>query len=96
MITIRVPVQHISLTTMEEAGWELSDGGKQEREQYAVFNKRSLLAMLTARQRQVALCLDEGMARREVAIHLMVSLQAIHQIVLRVRKRLKERGEGKK
>lgn len=96
MISIRVPVQHISMTAMEEKGWELSDGGREVREQYAIFHKRSLLAMLTARQRQVVLCLDEGMARREIAIHLMVTLQAIHQIVLRVRKRLKERGEGKK
>lgn len=95
MISIRIPVQHVSMTAMEEKGWELSDGGRQEREQYAVFNKRSLLAMLTARQRQVVICLDEGMKRREAALHLMVSLQAIHQIILRVRKRLRERGEVK-
>ncbi len=92
-IRIRVPVQHVSLTAMEEAGWELGDNGFEENRNYAEFYKEGLLAFLTRRQRQVALCLnDQGLSRKETAAALGVSLQAVHQIVLRMRKRLKERG----
>lgn len=71
----------------------MSDGGWQEQEYLSRLVKEGLLTMLTRRQIQVARCLnDMEMTRRETASHLGVSLQAIHQIVLRMRKRLRQKG----
>jgi len=90
MRTIKIPVTHISLTAMEDAGWELGDDGQEELESYSRFTKRYYLTFLTDRQKQVVFCLAElGMSRKETALHLMISLQAVHQIVLRMRERLK-------
>lgn len=95
-MTIKIPVQYISLTNMEEAGWELSDDGREEEERYARFTKKYYLNFLTERQKRVAFCLaDLGMKRKETALHLMVSCQEVHQIVGRIRKRLRERGNLK-
>ncbi len=92
MKTIRIPVKQLSLTDMEEAGWELGDDGREELEAYSRFTKRYYLNFLTERQQQVAFCLVElGMNRKETALHLMVSLQAVHQIILRMRNRLKSK-----
>ncbi len=75
---------------MEDAGWEIGDDGQEELESYSRFTKRYYLTFLTDRQKQVVFCLAElGMSRKETALHLMVSLQAVHQIVLRMRERLK-------
>jgi DNA-directed RNA polymerase specialized sigma subunit len=94
-ITQKVFVQHISLTAMEEAGWELSDDGEEERKFYGgEFQKEALLLNLTRRQREVAHCLsDMDSSRKETAKNLGVSLQAVHQIVLRMRKRLKGKAD---
>jgi len=52
------------------------------------------MSYLTRRQKQVVICLnDRGLTRKETAVGLGVSLQAVHQIVLRIRKRLIERAE---
>ncbi len=92
MNTISIPVKFVSMALMEEAGWELSDDGRQEQEFFAKFDKSGLIAFLTPRQRQVLSCLIKGMERKETARHLMISLQAIHQIIPRMRKRLQERA----
>jgi len=93
-LTIKVPVQHVSLTAMEEAGWELGDNGLEENKIYGELNKEGLMSYLTRRQKQVVICLnDRGLTRKETAVGLGVSLQAVHQIVLRIRKRLIERAE---
>ncbi len=51
-----------------------------------------LLQVLTKRQRTVASLLNEGKTRKEISDELQVCIQAIHQIVLRIRKRLNQRG----
>lgn len=93
MNTISVTVQHISLESLRDAGWEMGDGGQGVRQIEGNLFKRDLLAVLTPTQRRVAHCLNsEGMTREKAALHLMVSTQAIHQIVLRMRRRLMERA----
>lgn len=93
MNTISITVQHISLESLRDAGWEMGDGGQSVRQIEGNLFKRDLLAVLTPTQRRVAHCLNsEGMTRDKAALHLMVSTQAIHQIVLRMRRRLMERA----
>lgn len=93
MNTISITVQHISLESLTEAGWEMGDNGQTERETYGKLYMRDLLAVLTPTQRRVAYCLYyEGMKRDRAASFLMVSLQAIHQIIPRMRRRLRERA----
>ena len=88
-------VQCVSLTTLEEKGFEPSDAGEHERQIYGgELQKEAVLSLLTKRQRGVARCLnDRDLTRKETASVLGVSLQAIHQIVLRMRKRLRDKGE---
>lgn len=93
MNTISVTVQHISLESLRDAGWEMGDGGQGVRQIEGNLLKGDLLAVLTPTQRKVAYCLNSrGMTREETALHLMVSTQAIHQIVLRMRRRLMKRA----
>lgn len=47
------------------------------------------LSKLTKRQRYIAVQLSAGYSRKDVAKELGISLQAIHQIVLRMQKRLR-------
>ncbi len=82
----------ISLTPFEIAGVELSDGGRETEQYYGQEQKAYLLACLTRRQQRIAVLLTDGFTRREIAGQLRVSVQAIHQIVLRIRKRLREKG----
>ncbi len=89
---LKVRVQSVSLTAMEEAGWELSDEGRQQEEFFAGFNKNNILSCLTFRQRQILFHLVKGMERKEIARHMAISLQAIHQIIPRMRKRLAEKA----
>lgn len=90
-LTQKVFVQHISMQSMEEAGWELSDEGAAEEKMTGQMQEAWLLGCFTRRQRQVARFLEDGYSRRDTAGELKVSIQAIHQIVLRMRKRLRLR-----
>lgn len=90
-LTQKVFVQHVSIQSMEEAGWELSDGGVEVERMTGQMQETWLLDCFTRRQRQVANLLTDGFSRRDAAKELKVSHQAIHQIVLRMRKRLKLR-----
>lgn len=47
--------------------------------------------ILTHRQQTIASLLSDGKSRKEIATELKISLQAIHQIVLRMRERFGER-----
>lgn len=87
--TIKVFVQHVSIDTLEEAGWELGDDGFQAENAASFIQNDWLYQCLTKRQRSVAALLADGYTRRETAQKLNVSLQAIHQIVLRMRGRLR-------
>ncbi len=93
--TIKVYVQHVSIDALEEAGWELGDDGFQAENAASFIQNDWLFQCLTKRQRSVASLLTEGYTRRETAEKLDVSLQAVHQIVLRMRSRLKLKGKLK-
>ncbi len=88
-------IRCVSLTVLEANGFEPSDAGEHERQIYGgEFQKESILSLLTKRQREVARCLnDRDLTRKETADALGVSLQAVHQIVLRMRKRLRAKGD---
>jgi DNA-binding NarL/FixJ family response regulator len=81
-------VQNVSLTALEDVGWDVADDrdmcatimSEQQRDWY--------LSKLTRRQQRVAEKLYEGYNRKETAKDLRVSLQAVHQIILRMRHRI--------
>jgi DNA-binding NarL/FixJ family response regulator len=83
-------IQVVSLEGLTSDGFEPSDNGWESENQ---INDGILLTFLTKRQRSVAVLLNDGYTRKETAGELAVSLQAIHQIVLRMRKRLRERAQ---
>jgi len=92
MKTIRVPIHELSLSDMNEAGFDVSDDGSEVQGHYGNFGRRELLHHLTAKQRQVLFYYEKGYSRKDIAVHLVESVQAIHQIILRIRKRLKKRA----
>jgi DNA-binding NarL/FixJ family response regulator len=89
--TIKVYVQHVSLEAMSDAGWEMGDGGLEAENAQGSMHNDWLLGCLTRRQRSVAKLLHDGYSRRETAQQLNVSLQAVHQIVIRMRQRLRRK-----
>ena len=95
MQTIKVYVQHVSIDALEESGWELGDNGFQAENAASFIQNDWLYQVLTKRQRTVAALLTDGYTRRETAQKLEVSLQAVHQIVLRMRSRLRVKGKLK-
>jgi DNA-binding NarL/FixJ family response regulator len=72
----------------------LSDHGAQALEAESFQNRQSLIDVLTNRQKAVVELLSSGMTREQVADHLAppVCVQAVHQIVLRIRKRLAQKA----
>ena len=85
-----------SYEDMLDAGWESGDGGLAEKEMYASLSNEQLLMGLTDKQRKIAISLAEGKDRKQIANELFVSEQAVHQIILRLRKRIiKNTGYGK-
>lgn len=91
--TRKVYVQHVSIDTLEEAGFELGDDGFQAENAASFIQNDWLYQVLTKRQRTVAQLLAEGYSRRDAEEKLEVSLQAVHQIVLRMRSRLRTKGK---
>jgi DNA-directed RNA polymerase specialized sigma24 family protein len=70
------------------AGITLGDNGFASDNNYGNRDRELMLATLTARQRAVTQLLTEGYSRIEIGQELGVCTQAVHQIVLRIRKRL--------
>ncbi len=89
-MSVRVKVSQVSLEDLADAGWELGDNGAGERSLSETQDRDHTLGRLTGRQREVAALLADGYTRRETAERLSVCLQAVHQIVLRMRKRLNQ------
>lgn len=93
---IRVPVQFVSLDVPSQDGEgpliEVGDDGKASLEAYGYQDKDNLLSCLTKRQRQVAELMGKGYDRQEIGEELHVVTQAVHQIILRIRRRLYERA----
>jgi DNA-binding NarL/FixJ family response regulator len=84
--------QPVSLSDMQENGFDVSDNGHSQDEAYGNISMLQLANKLTGRQQQILCLIKEGKNRKEIASYLMVSEQAIHQIILRMRKRLKRYG----
>lgn len=80
-----VYVQHHSLQSLEDKGMQFGISAE-------LGDPKEILTVLTNRQKQVADLLEQGYTRKEIATQLLVCTQAIHQIVLRIRKRLSERA----
>ena len=70
----------------------LSDNGFASDESYGNRECELYLNSLTKRQREVAMLLQRGLKRDEMADELGVCTQAIHQIILRIRKRLAQKA----
>lgn len=90
----KIRVEHVSLETYEEEGEIFGDDGFQMAEGYGQFEKDFFLQCLTGRQRKVAELLFSGYKRQEIASHpeINVCIQAIHQIIPRIRKRLAKKA----
>jgi DNA-binding NarL/FixJ family response regulator len=85
----RVQVHNISLSILEESGYELSDGGITAAALEEYDQETYYLNFLTNRQKQVVKLLTEGYTRKEIADKLDIILQAVHQIIPRIRRRLR-------
>ena len=77
-----------SFEEMQEGGFEYGDDGQAEKEMYAGLMSGQILMGLTDKQRKIAISLSEGKSRKQIANDLFVSEQAVHQIILRLRKRI--------
>ena len=84
----------IELSLDEKINESLDDDGSQIQEIIAEEERQLYMQCLTRRQQQVAELLFTGYKRSEIAQNLTppVGIQAIHQIVLRIRKRLTKRA----
>lgn len=92
MKTVRVPIHEVSLTEMNAAGFDVSDEGNELSNHYGYFGRQELLQHLTAKQRRVLFYYEKGYSREDIAMNLVESVQAVHQIILRIRKRLSKRA----
>src|SRR5919205_3171520 len=77
-----------SFEELQEGGFEYGDDGQSEKEMYAGLMSGQILMGLTDKQRKIAISLSEGKSRKQIANDLFVSEQAVHQIILRLRKRI--------
>lgn len=78
----------VSLSIFENIGLDRGDDGREMEDMQSRIQRDFLMNILTSRQRKVTLLLLDGYSRKDTAAELNVCLQAIHQIVLRIRKRL--------
>jgi len=85
---------HVSITQLDELGVEIGDDGKEDERMYGELQLPYILQCLTGRQKAVAQMMAQGYMRKETAKRLGISLQAIHQIIPRMRKRLLAKGTG--
>lgn len=84
----------IELSLDEQINESLDDDGSQMQEMIAEEERQLYMRCLTRRQQQVAELLFTGYKRSEIAKSLVppVGIQAVHQMVLRIRKRLMKRA----
>ena len=77
MFTRKVYIKHVSLTSMQEYGFEPTDLGHAEDEIYANFGKLTLISCLTKKQPKIVEMLYQGYKRKEIAEKMGGSLQAV-------------------
>lgn len=92
VISRREFIGDFSLEEMHEGGWDVARQDSYEDEIIGETQKDFVLACLTQRQRAYAELLMQGFTRTQAAEAKAVSLQAVHQIVARMRKRLRLKG----
>jgi DNA-directed RNA polymerase specialized sigma24 family protein len=90
--TVSIKVTSVSLSELIDCGRDIPDQKTQADEYLEQEQVQYILSLLTKRQRQVVMLLEDY-TRKEVAQQLTpkVSVQSIHQIILRIRKRIEER-----
>ena len=88
-------VHKVSFEGLEELGIPLGDGGQEVSESEGEQAVLAFMNMLTTRQKQVVELMASGYSRAEIAQKLQppVVVQAVHQIVIRIRHRLIARGD---
>jgi len=85
-----IPIDHLNESDDPTVSSEMiGDNGAEVDRQVGELTAEYLFSRLTKRQRMVAALLTRGYTRKETAKHLGVSHQAIHQIVIRMRRRIK-------
>lgn len=77
---------------MNDIGLDVSDEGSEVQNHYGHFGRKDILRNLTTKQQRVLFYYEKGYSREEIAMSLLESVQAVHQIILRIRKRLKKRA----
>jgi DNA-directed RNA polymerase specialized sigma24 family protein len=87
-VKVKTYLYHARISVMQDEGLDVGDNGREVEGLVSVSQADYLMSRLTRRQREVVELLQLGYTRREVAQRLGVCLQAIHQIVPRMRKRL--------
>lgn len=85
-----VQVKHVSIEALAAEGYDIDDKEKDSDHLFNAAQPDYILNVLTRRQRQVIQCILEGYTRRETAKKLGISLQAVHQIIPRMRLRLQK------
>lgn len=88
----KAPVQHVSIEALAAEGYDIGDNEKEFEQLIGAGQSEYILQQLTRRQRQVIDCILEGYTRRETAKKLGISLQAVHQIIPRMRLRLQKKA----
>lgn len=86
--TIKIRIKEQSYESLVESGYEIEDNNQTSNQFYGDEGKAILFNKLTRRQRTIATLLLEGYKRKEIAKREGICLQSVHQIVIRMRKRL--------
>lgn len=89
------PVYEDSFETLMERGVEFAGNENGIAEVEGEQQKTAILTNLTRTQQEVATLLAQGFKRKEVAAQRSTTLRAVHQIVLRIRVRVKKKLGGK-
>ena len=93
MGSIKIKVTPVSYEDLAESGFDLPDNDNAQDALYAKLAQKGIMSQLTEKQRRVVICLNQGLKRPEVASHLLISTQEVHQIILRIRDRLRKRQD---
>ena len=84
-----IRVEQISLTSLQEVGFDPSDEGKEVQQTLSRLSSHEVLKVLTKRQREVAIMLGiKGYSRTQIAEKLGIKPRAVHKLIWRIRKRI--------
>ena len=84
-----IRVEQLSLTSLQEVGFDPSDEGKEAQQTLSRLSSHEMLNVLTKRQREVAVMLGiKGFSRSQIAKKLGIKPRAVHKLIWRMRKRI--------